>query len=465
MSKIRKESDSVGSLEIPLDAYYGVQSLRAHRNFCITGQSMASEQIKALALIKKAAARANAACGRIRKEQSDAIEQACDEIIEGKLHDQFICDPIQGGAGTSANMNANEVIANRAGEILGDELGSYKKVHPNDTVNCGQSTNDVYPTSGKLAALHMLDDMYPKVEKLAEAFEKKAAEFDDVIKVGRTQLQDAVPIRLGQEFAAYACMTRRGLDAVKKAADYLLDVNMAATAIGTGITASKEYAGDIVPLLAEISGYKLRQSKDLIDGTQNLDSYIYVSGAIKGLAAGISKIANDLRLMSSGPRAGLGEINLPARQNGSSIMPGKINPVIPEVVSQVCYSIFGNDVCIHSCVEAGQLELNAFEPVMFHKLFENIRYLGNACETLRVNCIEGIEAKRERCKELLENSLATVTALTPSIGYVKSASIAKEAMASGKTLREVLSTHDDLPADINIDKLLEATHLTVPLNE
>ncbi|MDO5733981.1 MAG: aspartate ammonia-lyase [Eubacteriales bacterium] len=461
MSRKRVERDSVGELELPLDVYYGVQSLRAKINFPITGQSLRKEQIEGLALIKQAAAQTNLKFARLDQKKAEAIEKTCQEILAGKLHEAFITDPIQGGAGTSANMNANEVIANRAGELLGAELGSYAEVHPNDHVNLGQSTNDVYPTSGKIAALKLLDTALPKLEDLAKALAQKAEEFDDVIKVGRTQLQDAVPIRLGQEFAAYAKAVRRGIEQIKTAREGIYTINMGATAIGTGITASKEYLEEIVPTLAKLSGYPFVQADDLVDGTQHIDVFVDLSAALKQCSIALSKCANDLRLMSMGPRAGLGEIHLPARQNGSSIMPGKINPVLPEVVSQVCYAICGNDMTITMAAEGGQLELNPFEPVLFYKLFESIEALGNVAETFRIHCVEGITANRERCQYLLDNSLATITALAPIIGYTHTAAIAEEAMAKGETIAEILAEQKDLE-HLNFEEIMDARKLTEP---
>ena len=464
MSKVRVERDSVGELELPNDVYYGVQSKRAQINFPITGQRMRPEQIKALALVKKASAKANLQAETLPKDKVDAIIQACDEILDGKLHDQFICDPIQGGAGTSANMNANEVIANREGELLGAPLGSYAEVHPNDHVNLGQSTNDVYPTSGKIAALMLLDKSLPQILELIAALETKAEEFDDVVKVGRTQLQDAVPIRLGQEFNAYATALKRGAEKMKKAREDLFHVNMGGTAIGTSITASEGYVNNIGKELADVTGYPMKVVDDLVDGTQHIDSFVAVSAAVKQCSIAMSKMANDLRLLSMGPRAGVMEIALPPRQNGSSIMPGKINPVMPEMVSQVCYAIVGNDMTISMAAEGGQLELNAFEPVIFYKLFESIDMIGQAAESLTKYCIVDLEANRERCQELLDRSLATITALAPIIGYTHTAKIAKEAMAKNETIKEVLADQDDLQ-DLDFAAIMDARKLTEPFKK
>ena len=385
----RVEKDSIGVKDIPEEVYYGVQTLRAAENFHITGLNMHPEIINSLAYIKKASAITNCEVGILEKKKAQAIVQACDEIIEGKFHDDFIVDPIQGGAGTSLNMNANEVIANRAIEILGGKKGDYTIVNPNDDVNCGQSTNDVIPTAGKMTSLHLLQNLKKQLLRLYDALNEKAKEFDHVIKMGRTQMQDAVPIRLGQEFKAYSVAIMRDIHRMDKAMDEMRTLNMGGTAIGTGINADENYLRRIVPNLSEISGMEFIQAFDLIDATQNLDSFVAVSGAVKACAVTLSKMSNDLRLMSSGPRAGFGEINLPAKQNGSSIMPGKVNPVIPEVVNQVAFNIIGNDMTITMAAEAGQLELNAFEPIIFYCMFQSIDTLGYAVETLVDNCIVG----------------------------------------------------------------------------
>ena len=380
-------------------------------------------------------------------------------MIEGKLHDQFIVDAIQGGAGTSANMNANEVIANRAIEILGGQKGDYSIVHPNDHVNMAQSTNDVYPTAGKLTILALLPAALHQLNRLYEALEIKAQEFDDVVKMGRTQLQDAVPIRLGQEFHAYASAIQRDIKRLHKAAKDMCVVNMGATAIGTAINVSADYLDHIVADLREITKFPLIQSENLIDGTQNLDGFVNVSGIIKTCAVNLSKMSNDLRLMSSGPRTGLAEINLPPKQNGSSIMPGKVNPVIPEVMSQVAFNIIGNDMCITMAAEAGQLELNAFEPVVFYNLFESIETLTGGVMTLVDNCILGITANKEHCLELLEHSVGMVTALCPFIGYKKASEIAKESLKTGVPVRKLVVQKGIVSAD-EVDEILNPFKLT-----
>lgn len=457
----RTEKDSIGSKDIPEDVYYGVQSLRAAENFRITGLSMHPEVINSLAQIKKAAAITNCEIGLLDKHIAEAIVKACDEIVEGKLHEEFIVDPIQGGAGTSINMNANEVIANRAIEILGGQKGDYSIVHPNDHVNCGQSTNDVIPTAGKMTSLKLLKNAKKELERLHKAFCEKGEEFDSIIKMGRTQMQDAVPIRLGQEFKAYSVAIQRDINRMEKAQEEMRTLNMGGTAIGTGINADEAYLKRIVPNLAQISGMEFVQAYDLIDATQNLDPFVAVSGAVKACAVTLSKIANDFRLMSSGPRCGFGEINLPAKQNGSSIMPGKVNPVIPEVVNQVAFNIIGNDVTITMAAEAGQLELNAFEPIVFYCLFQSIDTLAYAVETFVDNCVKGITANKERCKELVDNSVGIVTAICPHVGYAKAASLAKTAIRTGVPVRKLI-LDEGLLNEEELEEILDVKNMTEP---
>lgn len=457
----RVEKDSIGVKDIPEEVYYGVQTLRAAENFHITGLNMHPEIINSLAYIKKASAITNCEVGILEKKKAQAIVQACDEIIEGKFHEDFIVDPIQGGAGTSLNMNANEVIANRAIEILGGKKGDYTIVNPNDDVNCGQSTNDVIPTAGKMTSLHLLQNLKKQLLRLYDALNEKAKEFDHVIKMGRTQMQDAVPIRLGQEFKAYSVAIMRDIHRMDKAMDEMRTLNMGGTAIGTGINADENYLRRIVPNLSEISGMEFIQAFDLIDATQNLDSFVAVSGAVKACAVTLSKMSNDLRLMSSGPRAGFGEINLPAKQNGSSIMPGKVNPVIPEVVNQVAFNIIGNDMTITMAAEAGQLELNAFEPIIFYKLFQSIETISSAVRTLVDNCILGITANEERCRNMVEGSVGIITAICPYVGYEKAANIAKEAIKTGKSVRELI-LRDKLLTGEQLDIILDPISMTEP---
>ena len=438
-----------------------MQTLRAAENFHITGLNMHPEIINSLAYIKKASAITNCEVGILEKKKAQAIVQACDEIIEGKFHDDFIVDPIQGGAGTSLNMNANEVIANRAIEILGGKKGDYTIVNPNDDVNCGQSTNDVIPTAGKMTSLHLLQNLKKQLLRLYDALNEKAKEFDHVIKMGRTQMQDAVPIRLGQEFKAYSVAIMRDIHRMDKAMDEMRTLNMGGTAIGTGINADENYLRRIVPNLSEISGMEFIQAFDLIDATQNLDSFVAVSGAVKACAVTLSKMSNDLRLMSSGPRAGFGEINLPAKQNGSSIMPGKVNPVIPEVVNQVAFNIIGNDMTITMAAEAGQLELNAFEPIIFYCMFQSIDTLGYAVETLVDNCIVGITANEERCRQLVENSVGIITAICPHVGYEKTADIAKKAINSNESVRSLI-LKENIMDEEELSRILDPIHMTEP---
>ncbi|WP_416176544.1 aspartate ammonia-lyase [Clostridium sp.] len=457
--KTRLESDSIGIMKIPVDAYYGVQTLRAKNNFHITNKKINPEFIVSLAQIKKSAAITNRDAGMLDSKIANAIINACDEIISGKLHNQFIVDPIQGGAGTSTNMNANEVIANRAIELLGGTKGDYTIVHPNDHVNMSQSTNDVFPTAGKITILKMLPRAISELQRLYDALELKSLEFNNIIKMGRTQLQDAVPIRLGQSFHAFASMIKRDIYRLNKAKKEMLKLNIGATAIGTSINVSSKYLNNIISNLREVTGFNVYQAEDLIDATQNLDGLVTVSGVLKTCAVNLSKMANDLRLLSSGPKTGIGEINLPAKQNGSSIMPGKINPVIPEVVSQVAFNIIGNDFTITMAAEAGQLELNAFEPVLFYNLFESIETLKNVTNTFIDNCISGITANKERCKYLLNSSVGIATALCPYIGYKEATDIAKEALKTGKQVKEIVLKKGILTSE-ELEKILDPISMT-----
>lgn len=451
---MRIEKDSIGVIEIPDEAYYGVQSIRAQQNFPLSQQAMVPEMIDSLVEIKKAAAIANCMAGSLSAEYRDAIVTACNEILEGALRDQFIVDPIQGGAGTSANMNANEVIANRATEILGGKKGEYI-VHPNDHVNMSQSTNDVFPSAGKLTALKLINRLILSLDSLISAIYSKADEFRDIVKLGRTQLQDAVPVRLGQEFAAYAKALERGVARIRHARREMLVLNMGATAIGTSINATKEYVDNVCRVLAYEVGENFVQAEDLVDATQNPDGFVEVSGAIKNCALVMSKISNDLRLLSSGPRGGFEEIILPARQHGSSIMPGKINPVMPEVVSQVAFRIAGNDVTIGLAAEAGQLELNAFEPILFHSLFESIILLSRVCVVFEEYCIDGIKADKEACMRNLMDSTAVATALCPVIGYEKATKIVKTALSEGRAVLDVAAEQLEKPAE-EIEKIFRS---------
>ena len=432
----RLESDSVGEKQVPVDAYYGVQTLRAHENFNITGYKLPGVLIDSLAQIKKACAMTNRRGGDLDKGIADTIISACDDIIAGAYHEWFIVDPIQGGAGTSTNMNANEVIANIALEKLGKEKGDYQFCHPNDHVNMAQSTNDVYPTSLKLAIYKTGLKLIDKLTELETALGEKAVEFRDVLKIGRTQLMDAVPITLGQEFKAYASAVKRAKRIIAASLEEMKTVNMAATAIGTGINTSEYFFHNVTDSLSLVTGIQLTQAADMVDGTQNIDGFTVVSSALKTCAVALSKMANDIRLMNSGPKAGLGEITIPAKQNGSSIMPGKINPVIPEVLNQCCFAVIGNDMTVTMACEAGQLELNAFEPVVFQRVYESMTMLTNGVDTFIENCVKGIVANEDKCHDLLYNSTGFVTALCPVLGYKKSAEIAKKFLKDGTPIIE-----------------------------
>lgn len=459
--KTRTEFDSIGSLEIPVDAYYGVQSLRAKNNFHITKKSMHYEFINSLAQIKKASAITNEHAGLLNYKIANVISIACDEIINGKFHDQFIVDAVQGGAGTSANMNANEVIANRAIELLGCTKGDYTVVHPNDHVNMAQSTNDVIPTAGKLTILKLIPNLLNELEELYSALILKSKEFDHIIKMGRTQLQDAVPMRLGQSFHAYAKVINRDITRIKEAIKEVEYVNMGGTAIGTAINTSPMYLHHIVENLSLITGISFKQADDLIDATQNLDCFVSVSNALKTCAVNLSKFSNDLRLLSSGPRTGLHEINLPAKQNGSSIMPGKVNPVIPEVVNQVAFNAIGNDMTITMAAEAGQLELNAFEPIIFYCLFQSIDTIAYAVNTFVDNCVIGITANETRCRYFVENSVGIITAICPYVGYQKAAEIAKEAIKTGESVRKLIIEKGLLTKE-QMDEIMDPVQMTEP---
>ncbi len=438
MDGFRIERDSIGEKKVPVSAYYGVQSLRAKENFKISGTRVHPEFINAIVLVKKAAALANKNAGALDEKRADAIVFACDELLAGKHIDHFIVDAIQGGAGTSLNMNANEVIANIAIEHLCGQKGDYSLVHPNDHVNCAQSTNDAYPSAGKIATIKLLKAAISALEEFYASLLKKAEEFEDVIKMGRTEMQDAVPISFGQSFKAYAAPIKRDISRFEKAIKELSVLNMGGTAIGTGITAEKKYIKSIVPTLSEVCGIRFTQATDLVDATQNLDCFVYVSGIVKSCASTLSKMANDLRLMSSGPRTGFAEINLPAKQNGSSIMPGKINPVIPEVMNQIAFNVIGNDMTVTMAVEAGQLELNAFEPIIFYCLFESLETLTNGIKVFKSDCVDGITVNADVCREEVEKSIGIVTALCPYIGYTRASELAKKALAERKRVKDVL---------------------------
>lgn len=440
MTSYRLEHDSLGERQVPAERYYGIQTLRALDNFNITGIPISyyPRLLHSLAYIKKAAAMANCELGLLSSSVAEAIATACDEILAGELHSEFVVDVIQGGAGTSTNMNANEVIANRALELSGHQKGEYEFLHPLNHVNMSQSTNDVYPTAVRLTLSMKLDGMLIEMDRLREALANKGTEFADVIKMGRTQLQDAVPMTLGQEFEAWGIMVEEDIQRVREAQSLIREINMGATAIGTGLNAHPDYAALVTRILGELSGVPVVQSHNLVEATQDTGAYVQLSGVLKRVAIKLSKISNDLRLLSSGPRAGFGEINLPAMAPGSSIMPGKVNPVIPEVVNQVAFEVIGNDLTVTMAAEAGQLELNAFEPVIAFNLFRCMDMLGRACRTLTQRCITGITANREHCRQSVENSIGLVTALNPLLGYERSAEIAKEALMSGRSVVDIV---------------------------
>lgn len=461
--KTRLEHDFLGEMEIPSDIYYGIQTCRAVNNFQISGQPIStfSEFIKALAWIKKSAALANAKLGVIPQDIADAICAACDEIIAGKLHKQFPVDVFQGGAGTSTNMNANEVIANRALEIMGHQKGEYQYCHPNNHVNCSQSTNDAYPSALRIALYIKLGLLIKEIHRLSAGFAKKGKEFAHIVKMGRTQLQDAVPLTLGMEFTAYANTLEEEVNRLEEARKLALEINMGATAIGTGICSPKGYAEEVIKQLRSVSGINVQSSPNLVEATWDTGCYVQISGALKRTATKISKICNDLRLLSSGPRTGLNEINLPRMQPGSSIMPGKVNPVIPELVNQICFDIMGKDVTISIASEAGQLELNVMEPIMVLCLFNGINRLTKGLRALLDKCVAGITANEERCRELVQNSIGIVTALLPYIGYEKAAAIAKEALETNRGVLE-LAIEQELLDKEQIEKILAPESMLQP---
>ena len=459
----RNEHDLLGDRAVPAAAYYGVHTLRAVENFPISGNpiSIYPDLIRALACIKQAAALANRELGMLNATKCDAIVKACEDVRAGRLHDQFVVDVIQGGAGTSTNMNANEVIANRGLEHLGHARGEYRYLHPNEDVNMSQSTNDVYPTALKLAGYFGIFRLVDAMAVLRRAFEAKAAEFHDVLKMGRTQLQDAVPMTLGQEFSTYAVMLGEDEERLKEAAMLIREINLGATAIGTGINAHPDYAGLVCRRLSAITGIPLVTSPNLIEATQDCGAFVQVSGVLKRVAVKLSKTCNDLRLLSSGPRAGLNEINLPAMQAGSSIMPGKVNPVIPEVVNQIAFEVIGNDVTVSFAAEAGQLQLNAFEPIIAHSLFKSVTHLRNGCLTLAERCVKGITANRERMRAVVDQSIGIVTALNPYIGYANATQVAQEALATGRSVAELVLEKKLLSRE-RLDEILQPDVLTRP---
>jgi aspartate ammonia-lyase len=459
----RREHDLLGDRDVPAEAYYGVHTLRAVENFSISGTkiSIYPDLVAALASIKLAAARSNQELGLLDKMRADAIVAASEEVRAGKLHEEFVVDVIQGGAGTSTNMNANEVIANRALELLGRPKGDYKFLHPNEHVNMSQSTNDVYPTALKLAGYTGILRLVDAMAVLRQSFEKKSDEFKDIIKMGRTQLQDAVPMTLGQEFSTYAVMLGEDEQRLKEAVLLVCEINMGATAIGTGINSHPDYAGLVCRHLREVTGIPVVTATNLVEATQDCGAFVQLSGVLKRVAVKLSKTCNDLRLLSSGPRVGLGEINLPPMQAGSSIMPGKVNPVIPEVVNQIAFEVIGNDITVSFAAEAGQLQLNAFEPIIAHSLFKSVNHLRAGCLTLAERCVNGITANREHLRRGVENSIGVVTALNPYIGYANATEIAQEALVTGASVYDLVLAKKLLTRE-QLDQILQPEVLTQP---
>lgn len=466
----RLESDSLGSMAIPVDAYWGIHTARALENFPITRRAIYNypDLIRALARVKQAAARANSDLGVLDPQKAAIIDRVCEEIFGGALHGQFRVGVIQGGAGTSTNMNANEVIANRALELMGFQKGDYAQLSPIDDVNRSQSTNDVYPTAIKLAMVFGTQRLLAEHRQLTAAFAAKGVEFANILKIGRTQLQDAVPMTLGQEFSGFAHTLAEDYDRLSETLPWLTEINMGATAIGTGITADPRYAEAVRHRLAEVTGYPMVTSPDLIEATSDVGVFMTLSGTLKRAAVKLSKICNDLRLLSSGPQAGLGEITLPPRQAGSSIMPGKVNPVIPEVVNQVAFAVIGADATVTAAAEAGQLQLNAFEPVIAHSILQSLAWMTNACYTLRINCIDGITANVERLAMQVETSVGVVTALTPYIGYAAAATLAHTALTTHASIADLvidagLMTADKVAQVLSPERLSGMVPLTGPL--
>lgn len=459
----RREHDLLGDRDVPAEAYYGVHTLRAVENFPISGTpiSIYPDLIAALASIKLAAAKSNRELGLLDATLADAIVAAAEEVRAGALHEQFVVDVIQGGAGTSTNMNANEVIANRALELLGRAKGDYKFLHPNEHVNMSQSTNDVYPTALKLAGYAGIMRLVEAMAVLREAFEHKSDEFRDIIKMGRTQLQDAVPMTLGQEFSTYAVMLGEDEQRLKEAVLLVCEINMGATAIGTGINSHPDYAALVCRHLRAVTGIPVVTATNLVEATQDCGAFVQLSGVLKRVAVKLSKTCNDLRLLSSGPRVGLGEINLPPMQAGSSIMPGKVNPVIPEVVNQIAFEVIGNDITVSFAAEAGQLQLNAFEPIIAHSLFKSVNHLRAGCLTLASKCVNGITANREHLRRGVENSIGIVTALNPYIGYANATEIAQEALITGQSVYDLVLAKQLLTRE-QLDQILQPEVLTQP---
>ncbi|EAK3673719.1 aspartate ammonia-lyase [Campylobacter jejuni] len=459
----RKEHDFIGELEIPNDVYYGIQTYRALENFQMSGRKLKEYPyfIKAFAQVKKAAALANKDLGMVEANRADFIAKACDRIINGEFLDQFVVDMIQGGAGTSTNMNVNEVITNVALEMMGHKKGEYQYLHPNDNTNFGQSTNDTYPSSIKVAVHAKMGDLLKAMEILKNELEIKAKEYKNILKIGRTELEDAVPTTLGNTFNAFATYIKSDIEKITKARESMTYLNLGATAIGTGICCHPDYKNLVEKYLSEITGTTFKPAEDFIAATQDTGDFVHVSGALKTAAVRLSKLVNDLRLMNSGPRCGLSEINLPQLQPGSSIMPGKVNPVIPEVVGEACYEVIGNDVTISLCSERGEFELNAFEPGIAYALFNSLVLLENAMLTLANKAIKHLTSNPENCKETMLNSVCLVTALNPYIGYENSASVAKEALQTGKKVADIVLERKLLTKE-KLDEYLTPEHMLNP---
>jgi aspartate ammonia-lyase len=458
---LRIERDALGEKMVPAEALYGIQTARAVENFPISGLRSHPALVRAMVLIKKAAALTNMATGRLDRRIGDAIVVAADEVLAGQWRDQFVVDVFQAGAGTSFNMNVNEVLANRSNELLGGRRGEYRLVHPNDHVNMAQSTNDTFPTAMRLAALLLLQALLAALRELADALRTKGVEFDDIVKPGRTHLQDAVPIRLGQEFAAYAFTLSQHAERVRTAGEGLEPLNIGATAAGTGTNAEPTYIAEMPGRLAELSGLPVRRAENLVALTQSMADFAAVSGALRNLALDLGRIANDLRLMSSGPHTGLGEINLPPVQPGSSIMPGKVNPVIPEMTNMVCFQVMGSDLVVSLAAQAGQLDLNVMMPAIAFNLLQSLEILRNTLVVFRERLVQGISANAEHCRQLVERSTALATALTPYIGYAAAAEIAKEAATTGKTVRQIVLERKLFPPQ-EVEGILSPMALTRP---
>lgn len=461
IAETRIEKDTLGTLEVPAESYYGAQTARAIRNFPISGLKPHPALVWATLMIKASAAMANMSTGRLSRETGDAIVQAADEALAGALDGQFIIDPFQAGAGTSHNMNVNEVLANRAEEILGGERGVYAKAHPNDHVNMAQSTNDVFPTAMRLSSLRMMTMLTPELEGLRDSLRSKGAEFDGILKSGRTHLQDAVPIRLGQEFEAYAHAIDKNISAILRCRESLLELGIGGTAVGTGLNAEARYIQLVVEAIRARTGFPVRNADNLVETTQNMDPFVGLSSALKGLAVNLCRIANDLRLLSSGPMTGLNEINLPPVQPGSSIMPGKVNPVILEMVNMVSFQVMGADTTVTMAAQAGQMELNVMMPVIIYNILFSMEILKNAVRKLREACVEGITANVGRCSAYLENSVGMATVLAPHIGYAAAAEIAKESMRTGRSTKEIILSRKFLSPEA-LAEIIDPYPLTTP---